>query len=74
MVNDDETMENYEENLSIGHFSVKSSNKFPIADLRDTGAAVSLLLKSTLPRDFERVDGEFLIVSGFPCSSVICPL
>ena len=74
MVNDEETMENYDEHLSIGHFSVKSSHKFPITVLRDTGAAVSLLLKSALPKDFECAGDEFLIVSGFPCSSVSCPV
>ena len=45
-----------------------------VAILRDMGAAVSVVLRSSLPRECSLTDDEYIMVGGFPNSCIPCPM
>ena len=54
--------------------SINGNDRREVVVLRDTGAAISLLLKSSLPENFQAKGGEYVIVGGFPDSCTSCPI
>ena len=70
-----ETIENFGEHLMSGEVSsIDGEDRKKVVVLRDTGAAISLLLKSSLPENFQASSREYVIVGGFPDSCTSCPI
>ena len=69
------TVECFGDHLLLGTLSVEEKTTGnPIQILRDTGAAVSLVCRSKLPKDLVWSDQEYVLVGGFPNSCVSCPV
>ena len=70
-----ETIEHFGDHLMSGKLSLHEQgvNK-PITILRDTGTAVSLLLRSSLPKGCCLESNEVILVGGFPNSCTPCPI
>ena len=70
-----ETIKHFGEHLVNGSLALNEGGASkPITALRDTGAAVSLVLKSSLPAGCNLDVGEYVMVGGFPDSCTPCPM
>ena len=70
-----ETVKHFGEHLLNGRLALdEESASKPIIALRDTGAAVSLVLRSSLPTGCNLEVEEYVMVGGFPDSCTPCPI
>ena len=69
-------LEEFKEFLSLGTVAEigKPQNERDILVLRDTGAAVSVIHRKSLPEGFVRQNNDFVLLGGFPETVVSCPL
>ncbi|XP_064101316.1 uncharacterized protein LOC135211982 [Macrobrachium nipponense] len=67
------TIKSFGNYLSKGSLAVSESGiRKPVTILRDTGAAISVVLKSSLPDDPVTGD-ELVLIGGFPDACIACP-
>ena len=69
-------LEEFKEFLSLGKVAElgKPQNERDILVLRDTGAAVSVIHRKSLPKGFVQQNNDFVLLGGFPETVVSCPL
>ena len=70
-----QTLKDFGEHLLTGSLAESVNDvHMPIQVLRDTGAAVSLVLRSKLPENLVLSEQEYVLIGGFPGSCVSCPV
>ncbi|XP_064117660.1 uncharacterized protein LOC135223084 [Macrobrachium nipponense] len=72
-----EVLKNFGEYLHEGRIRVLKNPDVvskTLVMLRDTGASQSCVLRKSLPENYESKEDNFVLLGGFPNSSVSCPL